>query len=150
MYPGDDVGQVSFRDIDDHEVTIQRFRGLTAVLVGGGRGSIREAVRWGNALDRRLHALPGVQVVPVAFLERLPGFVPRKLVRESIKRLAPVEALIDWDGSAASALGCTDPDFAHIFIIDPSSVLRHRVIRAFSEADAAHAAELAMALRRVA
>jgi hypothetical protein len=145
MTAGADVGQVTFRDLDDREVRLREFRGHALVLVGGGRGSIREALRWGDALDQRLGAQSGVRTVAVVFIDRLPPFIPRKLVRESIKRFAPIEPLIDWEGNAARALGLAGSDLAHVWVIDPSSVLRHLLINRYSEAGAEHAARLAVA-----
>jgi hypothetical protein len=150
MNAGDDVGQVTFRDLDDREVRLGEFRGQALVLVGGGRGCIREAVRWGETLDQRLGALSGVRTVAVVFIERLPAFLPRKLVRESIKRFVPIQPLIDWEGKAARALGLAGPDLAHVWVIDPSSVLRHLLVSPFSEAGAAQAEQLVVATLRLA
>jgi hypothetical protein len=146
MNAGDDVGQVSFRDLDDREVRLAEFHGQTLVLVGGGRGSIRHAVRWGEALDERLVARSGVRTVPVVFIDGLPVLVSRRFVRESIKRFAPFQPLIDWDGKAARALGLAGPEQAHVWVIDPTSVLRHLLISHFSAASLAHAERLIAAV----
>ncbi len=146
MTAGDDVGQVSLRDLDDREVRLREFQGQTLVLVGGGKGSIRQAMRWGEALDQRLGALRGVRTVPVVFIDRLPPLIPRRFVRESIKRFAPFQPLIDWEGKAARALGLAGPDQAHVWVIDRSSVLRHLLVSPFSEAEAERAEQLIAAL----
>jgi hypothetical protein len=146
MTAGDDVAEVSFRDLDDRAVRLGEFHGRTLVLVGGGRGSIRQAMRWGESLDGRLFARMGVRTVPVVFIDGLPVLVPRRLVRESIKRFAPFQPLIDWEGKAARALGLEGPDVAHVWVIDPSSVLRHLLVSPFSEAGLAHAERLIAAV----
>ena len=146
MNAGDDVAEVSLCGLDDREVRLGEFRGQTLVLVGGGRGSVRQAMRWGEALDQRLAALSGVRTVPVVFIDGLPVFVPRRFVRESIQRFAPIRPLIDWEGKAARALGLAGSEQAHVWVIDPSSVLRHLLVSPFSEAGAAHAERLIVAV----
>ncbi len=137
-----DIGRVTFRDVDDHEVSLGSYRGQMLVLVGGGRGSMREAMRWGVALAERLGADPRVRLVAVAFVDRLPVFLPKRLVRESIKRFSPIEPLLDWDGHAATDLELAGPDEAHVWVIDPSSVLRHVITGPFTRAGVEEIAEL--------
>lgn len=128
-----DVSAVMFSDLDDQQVPLSRFKGEVLVLFGGGRGAIEETKQWGEALMKACAAREGVRTVEVAFGGPLPPFVPRKLIKKTIKEGATTPPLIDWDGNPAKILGVEKTSMAHVFVIDKEGHLRFKLAGNYSE-----------------
>ena len=128
-----DVGTVSFPDQEDREVRLSSFLGRVLVISGGGRGAAEEARRWGEALALACRSREGVDYLGAGYIGKLPPLVPRRLVREMIKKQTQDPILVLWDARAAQEFGFADTDTPHVFVVDQAGVMRLRAGGPFSQ-----------------
>lgn len=122
-----DVCDVTLFDIDGNRVTLADFKGNTVILAGAGREGADEAREWGRKLVQKCESLQTVKCVRVAFVGKIPSFVPRKFIKGILKgSAASVPPLIAWDNEPAEKMGMNDPKTPFVFVIDPDGILRLR------------------------
>lgn len=93
-----------------------QFKGNGVVLYGGGQAAMSEVKAWQSALEKALGARDDVTLLQFALLGGLPAFVPKDMVKQSMRE-GPAMVL-DWDGTAERLLGVSDPSTAHVFVLD--------------------------------
>jgi hypothetical protein len=122
-----DVCDVTLFDIDDNRVTLADFKGNTVILAGAGREGADEAREWGRKIVQKCESLQTVKYVRVAFVGKIPSFVPRKFIKGILKgSVASVPPLIAWDNEPAEKMGINDTKTPFVFVIDPDCILRLR------------------------
>jgi hypothetical protein len=122
-----DVSDITLSDIDDNKVSLADFKGKTVVLAGAKREGADEARRWGKELSKECESLKDVQYVRIAFVGRIPAFVPKKFIKGLLRGSASaVPPLIAWDNDPAEKMGVHDSKTPYIFIIDREGIMRIR------------------------
>ncbi|MHB8918051.1 MAG: dihydrodipicolinate synthase family protein, partial [Desulfocucumaceae bacterium] len=91
-----DVSDLSLPDAFDQEISISSMKGEVVVLAGGGQGAVDESKKWAASLYD-LAARIGFRFYGIGFLGKLPTFIPRDAIKETVKAGPP--ALLDWDGN---------------------------------------------------
>ena len=79
-----DVGNLSFIDKDGKRVVLSDYKGSFLVMVCGNRQNIAETERWIDALRKSI--LPGATLVMLVDLSKVPSFVPKKSIIDSISK----------------------------------------------------------------
>ena len=131
-----DVSDIILTDIEDNEVRIADFKGKTVVAAGAKREGSDEARRWGKKLSKKCESFKDVHYVRIAFVGKIPAFVPRKFIKGLLKGSASaVSPLIAWDNDPAEKMGVNDPRTPYIFIIDPEGIMRVRFRGYYSDND---------------
>lgn len=129
-----DVSSLSIPDAYDKEIFFSNFRGKVVVLSGGGRGAVSEAKKWDNALHKKAEERGDFIFFAIGFVGKLPPVVPKLLVKKEAQKTG-YPTLLDWKGAAENILGLTDPNSAHIFIVDKEGCLRYKLVQNFSEGE---------------
>lgn len=131
--PEINVSNVCFYDIEDQKVSLTDYKGKILILVGGGEGATEESKRWGEVLTKEYGMCEDVMIVGIAIVGKLPPFVPKRLVKDRIKKASVVTPLIDWDGNSVKALHLDDTISPHVFLIDRQGFLRFRLVQNYSK-----------------
>ena len=131
-----DVSDITLSDIEDNEVRLADFKGKTVVMAGAKREGADEARRWGKELSKKCEPLQNVQYVRIAFVGKIPAFVPRKFIKCLLKGSgSTVPPLIAWDNDTAEKMGVYDSKSPYLFIIDPEGIMRLRFRGHYTEDD---------------
>lgn len=131
--PEIDASNVCFYDIKDQKVSLSDYKGKILILVGGGQGATKESKRWGEVLAKEYGMREDVMIVGIAIVGKLPPFVPKRLVKDRIKKASVVTPLIDWDGNSVNTLHLDDTITPHVFLIDRQGFLRFRLVQNYSK-----------------
>jgi hypothetical protein len=131
-----DVSDITLSDIEDNEVRLADFKGKTVVMAGAKREGADEARRWGKELSKKCESLKDVQYFRIAFVGKIPTFVPRRFIKGLLKGSgSTVPTLIAWDNDPAEKMGVHDSKTPYIFIIDPEGTMRFRFRGHYAEDD---------------
>ena len=125
-----DVSSLEFSDYDDNKIQLSKFKGDVVILVGGQQKATEEATKWDLELQKECKSRKGIKVFGVAFVGKLPIFVPKRVVKKALKDGPP---FIDWDGIPIKPLGVVDKKLPYVFVIDKQEFLRFRMLGTFSE-----------------
>ena len=122
-----DVSDIMLMDIEDREVKLGDFKGRPVLLVGAGREGADEARKWGKELLVKCKEYQEVEYSRIAFVGKLPAFVPRKFIKGLLKSSSSASTpLIAWDNEPAEKLGVSDSKTPYIFMVDRDGILRFR------------------------
>ena len=131
-----DVSDITLLDIEDNEVRLVDFKGKTVVMAGAKREGADEARRWGKEISKKCESLEDVQYVRIAFVGKIPAFVPSKFIKGLLKGSgSTAPPLIAWDNDPAEKMGVYDSKAPYIFIIDPNGIMRLRFRGYYTEGD---------------
>jgi len=131
-----DVSDMTLSDIEDNEVSLADFKGKTVIMAGAKREGADEARRWGRELSKKCESLKNVQYVRIAFVGKIPAFVPRRFIKGLLKGSGSnIPPLIAWDNDPVDKMGVYDPKTPYIFVIDPKGIMRLRFRGHYTEDD---------------
>jgi len=110
------LSSLTLPNADDEPVAMTQFKGNVLVLYGGAQGATEDVKAWQAALEQAAATRADLSVLQLALLGGLPAFVPKDMVKASMRE-GPAMVL-DWDGTAQRLLGVSDPNTAHVFLVD--------------------------------
>jgi hypothetical protein len=103
------------------------YAGAPMFIVGADQGGRATARAWALALTAELEAsggAPGITVLPVADLRRVPRLL-RRLVRGRFPKEKGEQVLLDWEGTLARAYAFT-PDECTVLLVGPTGQVVRR------------------------
>ena len=127
-----DVSSVVLSDIDDKRITLSDFKGKVVLLTGGASAAAKQSEEWLHALVRECSTMKDVKYAPIAFVGKLPPFIPKGMIKSEFKKMV-LTPLIDWEGSPQKTLGLIKKNVSHAFVIDKQGVLRFRMAAPLSD-----------------
>jgi hypothetical protein len=127
-----DVSSVILSDIDDKRVTLSDFKGKVVVLSGGAQAAADQAEEWLHALVKECSPMNDVKFSPIAFVGKLPPFVPKGMIKSAFKKME-VAPFIAWDDIPQKTLGLGKKNVSHVFVLDKQGVLRFRMAAPLSD-----------------
>jgi hypothetical protein len=127
-----DVSSVILSDIDDKRTTLSDFKGQVVVLSGGAKAAADQAEEWLHPLAKELGAMKDVKYAPIAFVGKLPPFIPKGMIKSDFKKMA-VMPLIAWDDVPQKTMGLVKKNVSHVYVLDKQGMLRFRLAAPFSD-----------------
>jgi multimeric flavodoxin WrbA len=125
-------------DLYGNNVRLGDYKGKRAIILIGGQKANKESVVWmGNLLaqvDQK-----EVPILPIASVEKLPGFLTKDFIKEQIKiqikdsqdAFVPI---LDWDGDIAEKFNVSlFEEYPTVVIIDENGKLVYRETQGYSK-----------------
>jgi len=128
-----DMSSLKVRNIDDQPVSLEQHRGSVVILSGGGQAASEASNQLGEALERLFANNAEVVLYKIASV-KLPSFVPRVVVKKSLrKNEGKIPFLIAWDDAERASLPFGNDTLPHVLVFDRNGILSMHITEVFSE-----------------
>lgn len=125
---GTNAPDFTLEDAEGAEHALKKLRGKTVLLIMGNRKIQKEDDKWAAAFRKDYgKSHKGVVAYIVADMRSVPGFIPKRFIKNQLKKnKPPVALLLDWNGKVHQAYH-TQKQKPNLYLIHPNGKIAFHI-----------------------